>query len=209
MSVPRGAAARRLGYVWENALVRRIRAVDGWDAVRVGSPSAEMPDIVAWTAAAERPSALVVECKARSTAKPCVVDAPHLAALHRWAMGPLLGRRAEKLVACRWTARGRAAVERFVFVPKMCTYGGAGLSVSADGPARGVKSWPEGAPATSVTWQLALAWLVAHNGQPPSSASLGSGGGPDRAPGPRGRKPRAGVAVSRPAPAPQKPRRGA
>lgn len=34
------------GYMWEDTIVRRFRA-SGWDAVRLGSPSIHLPDVIA------------------------------------------------------------------------------------------------------------------------------------------------------------------
>ena len=38
---------RQRGYYWEDTLVRRFRGLDGWRAVRLGSPSVHLPDIMA------------------------------------------------------------------------------------------------------------------------------------------------------------------
>ena len=40
-------ARRSRGYAWEDALVKRIRGVDGWRSFRLGSPSVALPDIMA------------------------------------------------------------------------------------------------------------------------------------------------------------------
>ncbi|HZS73109.1 MAG TPA: resolvase, partial [Candidatus Nitrosotalea sp.] len=38
---------RQRGYNWEDTLVKRFNAVDGWKAFRLGSPSVGLPDILA------------------------------------------------------------------------------------------------------------------------------------------------------------------
>lgn len=38
---------RQRGYGWEDALVKRFNACDGWRAFRLGSPSIALPDVIA------------------------------------------------------------------------------------------------------------------------------------------------------------------
>lgn len=38
---------RQRGYHWEDTLVKRFNALDGWQAFRLGSPSVGLPDILA------------------------------------------------------------------------------------------------------------------------------------------------------------------
>ena len=38
---------RQRGYFWEDTLVKRFNALDGWKAFRLGSPSVALPDILA------------------------------------------------------------------------------------------------------------------------------------------------------------------
>ena len=38
---------RQRGYNWEDTLVKRFNAIDGWKAFRLGSPSVALPDILA------------------------------------------------------------------------------------------------------------------------------------------------------------------
>lgn len=38
---------RQRGYTWEDTLVKRFNALDGWKAFRLGSPSVALPDILA------------------------------------------------------------------------------------------------------------------------------------------------------------------
>ena len=38
---------RQRGYHWEDTIVKRFNASDGWTAVRLGSPSTSLPDIMA------------------------------------------------------------------------------------------------------------------------------------------------------------------
>jgi Holliday junction resolvase len=38
---------RQRGYNWEDTLVKRFNAIDGWKAFRLGSPSVGLPDILA------------------------------------------------------------------------------------------------------------------------------------------------------------------
>ncbi|MDI1495797.1 MAG: Holliday junction resolvase [Cenarchaeum symbiont of Oopsacas minuta] len=38
---------RQRGYNWEDTLVKRINASDGWSAMRLGSPSIGLPDVMA------------------------------------------------------------------------------------------------------------------------------------------------------------------
>src|SRR3989304_566807 len=38
---------RQRGYNWEDTLVKRFNALDGWKAFRLGSPSVALPDILA------------------------------------------------------------------------------------------------------------------------------------------------------------------
>jgi len=48
MSSLRSARTRRQrGYLWEDALVKRLNSCDGWRAFRLGSPSIGLPDVIA------------------------------------------------------------------------------------------------------------------------------------------------------------------
>ena len=38
---------RQRGYHWEDTIVKRFNASDGWTALRLGSPSTSLPDIMA------------------------------------------------------------------------------------------------------------------------------------------------------------------
>lgn len=38
---------RQRGYFWEDTLVKRFNAIDGWHAFRLGSPSTALPDVLA------------------------------------------------------------------------------------------------------------------------------------------------------------------
>lgn len=43
----RARTRRQRGYNWEDTLVKRFNAIEGWKAFRLGSPSVSLPDILA------------------------------------------------------------------------------------------------------------------------------------------------------------------
>ena len=43
---------RQRGYAWEDTLVKRFNALDGWKAFRLGSPSVALPDVLAVSSSA-------------------------------------------------------------------------------------------------------------------------------------------------------------
>jgi len=102
MTVRRGRGARALGYRFENALVRRLGTIPRVQAIRIGAPSASLPDIVAWSK--ERDTTIVFECKATSVpSRPIRVPRRQIDTLERWRLGPLYGRAAAfSFIACRW-----------------------------------------------------------------------------------------------------------
>ena len=52
---------RRRGYAWEDSLAKRISAVPGWRAFRLGSPSVGLPDVLAVRSRGR--SLIVIEAK--------------------------------------------------------------------------------------------------------------------------------------------------
>lgn len=54
-------ARRSRGYAWEETLVKRLGGLEGWRAVRLGSPSVALPDIMAVDNAGGR--LIIVEAK--------------------------------------------------------------------------------------------------------------------------------------------------
>ncbi len=52
---------RQRGYQWEDTLVKRFNALDGWKAFRLGSPSVALPDILSLNN--ERSTIFTIEAK--------------------------------------------------------------------------------------------------------------------------------------------------
>lgn len=108
-------ARRRRGYAWEDALVKRIRGVDGWRSFRLGSPSVALPDIMAVNNSTK--TLMIIEAKSGT--------------------GTTLQVPSDQLVRCaRWTETLRAYEQRrvvlaFKFLSKKrvgtATYTGRGL----------------------------------------------------------------------------------
>lgn len=178
--MPRGASARRLGHNWERQLRRRIEGVDGWSSLRVGAPSPQMPDIMAWSPGRGR--ALVAECKATSTKKPRVVRREQVDTLLRWASGPLSPwKDTHMIIACRWTA-GRAPVERFAIVQGDHTVDEE-VRVHIDGRVGGITDSRGGGELMAHGWEGLRALLevgftwnhITYRGRPPA-ASPATGG---------------------------------
>ena len=137
--VPRGRAARSLGWRWEHALTHRIKAIEGWDADRIGAASKSLPDVLAFSRV-DQPEAYVFECKATSRDRSINVPRGQLVNLLRWVHGPLraYGIHAHAIVACRWTWRPGRAVEKFVAIPRNCFISDDGLAVNSAGYTGGV-----------------------------------------------------------------------
>ncbi|MCY4252007.1 MAG: resolvase [Thaumarchaeota archaeon] len=101
-------ARRRRGYSWEGAISRRFNALEGWSAFRLGSPSAELPDVLALNPA--QSAAFVRGAKSR-TANRRGGPAEQVERWLRWeqALGPYRVRRvvlAFKFLSKRRVARG-------------------------------------------------------------------------------------------------------
>ncbi|MEM4365220.1 MAG: hypothetical protein QXJ44_04860 [Candidatus Nitrosocaldus sp.] len=64
-SVKTNRTRRQRGYSFEHELVRRINSCNGWKAIRLGSPSVAMPDVVAVNNA--KGIMLAIEAKSTST----------------------------------------------------------------------------------------------------------------------------------------------
>ncbi len=56
---------RHRGYNWEDTIVKRFNAVDGWSGYRLGSASVSLPDVLALNPATK--SAFVIEAKSGTT----------------------------------------------------------------------------------------------------------------------------------------------
>ena len=52
---------RQRGYAWEKTIVKRFLNTQGWDAVRLGSPSVSLPDVMAVNA--DRSTMFAIEAK--------------------------------------------------------------------------------------------------------------------------------------------------
>ena len=70
---------RQRGYRWEDTLVKRLSAVDGWSAFRLGSPSTALPDVLA----VGDGELLVIEAKS-GTAHSLYVPAMQIKRCKRW-----------------------------------------------------------------------------------------------------------------------------
>lgn len=153
-----GRGARKLGYRWENDLTRRISAADGLEAMRIGSPSAGMPDIVAYTDMRFEPRAWVIECKSTSSRRPIYVRRAQVEVMKRWLWGPLRGKWNGMMLACRWTARGHQA-EWFYDIPQWCETESILVAHPDGGSLGGVRPAPGVDPPEAVRWPAAMRML--------------------------------------------------
>lgn len=101
-------ARRQRGYNWEGAISRRFNALEGWSAFRLGSPSAELPDVLALNPS--QSAAYVMEAKSGTTNR-LVVPVEQVERCVRWerALGPYRSRSvvlAFKFLSKRRVARG-------------------------------------------------------------------------------------------------------
>ena len=73
---------RQRGYHWEDTIVKRFNAVDGWKAFRLGSPSTALPDILA--VSTENSTLFAVEAKS-GTVMTLPVPADQIERCLKWA----------------------------------------------------------------------------------------------------------------------------
>jgi len=108
MTAP-GRPARRLGYSWENRLVRRLRD-SGINVRRLGTPVKNSPDVVAWTDNV----AVAIECKATGGRRPIGVGGEQCRGAYEWAT-TLMGDRARAygVLAATWVTQGKRGIEHF------------------------------------------------------------------------------------------------
>ena len=72
---------RRRGYAWEDSLAKRLSAAQGWTAVRLGSPSVGLPDVLAVRSRGR--SLMVIEAKS-GTGSSLSVPAEQVARCVEW-----------------------------------------------------------------------------------------------------------------------------
>lgn len=76
-------ARRSRGYAWEDTLVKRLRGAPNWHGVRLGSPSAALPDVLAVNN--ESKSLMIIEAKS-GTGTTLQVPADQIKRCVKWTM---------------------------------------------------------------------------------------------------------------------------
>ena len=101
---------RQRGYFWEDTLVKRFNALDGWKAFRLGSPSVALPDILAVNN--KKSSIFTIEAKS-GTSDRLPVPADQISRCLNWVNNFEVYKNRKVILAFKFLSKKRVGVGQY------------------------------------------------------------------------------------------------